>query len=254
MRVSFFILFIVWATALFSQSREFHATFKSYADGEEILYAKVNNGTGITRLTNIDGEISMPFAEGAIITVTHLNYDSLVIKTDDFIGRDSVIFYMTPKTYELKEVTFSVLGERAFFDSKFVNNDLGIRDAQKVRDKLGLGDMKQELIGLDRAAQNGAVLGSPISYLYNKFSKEGKDRARYAELVRQDQKRKALDKKLDDYMITSLSGFEGESLDEFKKFCSFHPSYIIQAETLEIFFEVLRCKEEYTRQEETNEP
>jgi hypothetical protein len=77
----------------------------------------------------------------------------------------------------------------------------------------------------------------------------GKDRARYDELVGQDLQRRALDKKLDDYMITSLSGFEGASLEEFKKFCSFHPSYIIQAETLDIFFEVLRCKEEYVEQE-----
>ena len=139
-------------------------------------------------------------------------------------------------------------GAQPFFDNKFVKNDLGDRNSEKVRAKLRILDMKDELIGLDRAAQDGLVLGSPISFLYNKYSKSGKDRARYIELVSQDKKRRALDKKLDDYMITSLSGFEDESLEEFKKFCSFHPSYIIQAETLEIFFEVLRCKEEYKLQ------
>lgn len=229
----------------YAQMNTFAATFKSLQNGEPILYAKVTNGSGESRLTNVDGLVNIPCKKGAVVTVSHLVYDTLKINIADFEGHSNLTFYLQPKTYDLREVKFSILGQRSLFDRKFVSNDLGISDQQKVREKLRLIEMKQELIGLDRSAQGGAVLGSPITYLYDRFSKSGRERREYAMLLAKDRARKAVDQKLDDFVISTLTSFDDEELIKFKEFCSFHPSFIELVDELTLYYELLRCRTEY---------
>lgn len=228
-----------------AQVSTFSAQFKNLADGEEVLYAKVMNSDGESKLTNIYGYVSIVHKVNTSITISHLVYDTLTINTVDFAGRDSLTFYLTPKTYQLKEVTYSILGERSLFDNKFVYNDLGKSDEEKVREKLNVVDMKKELIGLDQSAQGGYVLGSPITYLYDRFSKAGKERAEYEQLLERDRLRAQSKEKYDDLIITTLTNFSDEELADFKVFCSFHPSYIDQVQLVELYYEILRCKHEY---------
>lgn len=242
-----FILFCITCLAS-AQVATFSAQFKNLADGEEVLYAKVTNSDGESQLTNIYGKVSIVHKANTVITISHLVYDTLFIKTADFRNRDSLTFYLTPKTYQLKEVTYSILGERSLFDTKFVSNDLGKSDEEKVREKLNLVDMKKELIGLDRSAQGGMVLGSPITYLYDRFSKAGKERAEYARLLERDRLREQSREKYDDLIITTLTNFSEQELIDFKIFCSFHPTFIDQVQLVELYYEILRCKHEYEEQ------
>ncbi len=246
----FTLLFILLSTVGYAHAQvaTFSAQFKNLADGEEVLYAKVINSDGESKLTNIDGYVSILHKVNTPIVIAHLVYDTLVINTADFAGRDSLTFYLTPKTYQLKEVTFSILGERSLFDNKFVYNDLGKSDEEKVREKLNVLNMKKELIGLDQSAQGGYVLGSPITYLYDRFSKDGKERAEYQRLLEQDRLRAQSKEKYDDLIITTLTNFSDEELADFKVFCSFHPSYIDQVQLVELYYEILRCKHEYEEQ------
>lgn len=244
------LLVILLGTIGYAQAQvaTFSAQFKNLADGEEVLYAKVMNSDGESKLTNIYGYVSIVHKVNTPITISHLIYDTLVINTADFRGRDSLTFYLTPKTYQLKEVTYSILGERSLFDNKFVYNDLGKSDEEKVREKINIIDMKKELIGLDQSAQGGYVLGSPITYLYDRFSKDGKERAEYARLIERDRLRAQSKEKYDDLIITTLTNFSNEELADFKVFCSFHPSYIDQVQLVELYYEILRCKHEYEEQ------
>ncbi len=232
-----------------AQVATFNAQFKNLADGEEVLYAKVTNSYGEDKLTNIFGYVSITYKPNTPIVISHLVYDTLVLYPSDFVDKDSTTFYLTPKTYDLKEVTYSILGERSLFDNKFVKNDLGKSDEEKVREKLKIVDMKKELIGLDQAAQDGYVLGSPITYLYDRFSKAGKERAEYERLLARDRLRKKSSEKYDDLIITTLTNFTDEELADFKEFCSFHPSYIDQVELVELYYEILGCKHEYEEKE-----
>lgn len=247
-RTSLLIILICVIGYANAQVATFTAQFKNLADGEEVLYAKVTNSDGESKLTNIYGFVSIVHKANTPIVISHLIYDTLIVKTADFKGKDSLTFYLTPKTYQLKEVTFSILGERSLFDNKFVQNDLGKSDEEKVREKLNLVGMKKELIGLDKSAQGGIVLGSPITYLYDRFSKNGKERIKYAQLLERDRLRAQSSEKYDDLIITTLTNFNNEELAEFKVFCSFHPSYIDQVQLVELYYEILRCKHEYEEQ------
>jgi len=231
----------------YSQTKTFEAKFRSLENGEPVLYAKVSAGNGNQKLTNINGFISLDYKEGETILVSHLVYDTLEIVPSKWEGRDSLVFYLQPRTYEIKEFKFSILGERSLFDNKFVNNDLGKSDEEKVREKLNISGMKKELKGLDQSAQGGVVLGSPISFLYNRFSKDGKEKAKYAMLLEKDRLAKIKGQKFDDYIITTLTNYDEEELAKFKEFCSFHPTYIEAVGAVELYFEILRCKDEYVQ-------
>ena len=108
--------------------------------------------------------------------VQHLAFDSLFIETADFTRGDTTLFYLKPRSFQLPEVRFSILGPRYQFDNKFVQTDLGKSDVDKVKEQLEILDMKADLVALDRAAADGVRLGSPISAIYDQFSKEGKER------------------------------------------------------------------------------
>jgi len=229
----------------YAQNAEFKAVFKSLENGEPVLYAKISAPKGEAKLTNVYGFVEIDYTMGDILTISHLTYDTLQINTTKWRGRDSLVFYLQPKIYDLREVRFTILGDRSLFDNKFVRNDLGKSNEEKVREKLRILEMRQELIGLDKMAQDGMVLGSPITYMYDRFSKDGKERRKYAELLERDRQIRASGKKIDDLIIVTLTNFENEELVKFKEFCSFHPSYIEAVDALELYFEILRCKKEY---------
>lgn len=233
----------------YSQSNQFSATFKSLVNGEPILYAKVTNNDGESLLTNVDGLVTIFYEPESEITICHLVYDTLIIMPSDFEGREDLVFYLQPRTYDLREVKFSILGERSLFDRKFLSNDLGKSDEEKVREKLRIIEMKKELVGLDRSAQGGVVLGSPITYLYDRFSKSGRERREYAMLLARDKQRKENGKKFDDFVVSTLTSFKDEELARFKAFCSFHPSFIDMIDDLTLYFEILRCRTEFIEKE-----
>lgn len=228
-----------------AQTSVFKARFKSLQNGEPILYAKISSPGFDSKLTNINGDVEIEYKKGTTLTVSHLIYDTLVIDTRNWENRDSLLFYLQPKVYQLREVTFSILGQRSLFDNKFVKNDLGRSDEEKVRDKLKILGLRDELIGLDKSAQGGVVLGSPISYLYDRFSKSGKERAKYEMLVARDKQRQITKKQFDDLTVTMLTNYTEEDLEKFKAFCEFHPSYLQAVDALTLYYEIIRCKKEY---------
>jgi hypothetical protein len=228
-----------------AQVETFTATFRSLETGDEVIYAKVYTSVSNARLTNIDGYVELTYAPGDIIYVNHLSYDSLTIRPSDYRDKSNNVFYLQPRTYQLKGINFSVLGNRTYFDHKFVKNDLGKSDEEKVSEKLNIVGMKKELKGLDQSAQSGVVLGSPITYLYDRYSKAGKDKARYAMLVEQDRLASIARKQFDDLTVTTLTNYSNEELVRFKEFCAFHPTYIQQVDALQLYFEILRCRDEF---------
>jgi hypothetical protein len=243
----YLLLFILALSvgAVSAQKQLFRAQFKSLENGEGVIYARVFTTQGQAKLTNIDGNIELEYTKGALIYVTHLSFDSIVIDPRKYDNKQNLIFYLQPKTYQLKEISFSILGERSLFDNKFVKNDLGKTDEEKVREKLNILEMKRELTGLDQSAQGGVVLGSPITYLYDRFSKAGKEKIKYAMLLEQDKMAAISRKQFDDLTVTTLTNYTEEELARFKIFCAFHPTYIQSVDALQLYFEILRCRDEY---------
>lgn len=245
-RLLYSAVLLVTTLGLFAQVNTFHAELRSMLDGERIMYAKITSTSGDSRLTNSDGYVSIPYVKNDVLLISHLSYDSLFVDPADYRQGDTVLFYLSPRTYQLAELTFSVLGPRYYFDNRFAHTDLGKTDAEKVREKLEITDMKDELVALDQASSPGVYLGSPITALYDRFSKQGKELRRYQQLLARDFVDSLNREKYNLDVVQRLAAIESrDATQDFMDFCSFDQRYIEQSTFLEIYFEIIRCKEEY---------
>lgn len=243
-------LLLMLSSTLFAQQSVFHAEFRSLVDGERIMYAKLTNKLGDSRLTNSDGYVEMPYGKNDQLTVSHLSFDSLTIFPGDYPKGDTLRFYMTPRVFMLREFTFSILGPRYAFDSKFVKKDLGKSESDRVKEQLEILDMRRDLIALDQSAADGVRLGSPITALYEQFSKAGKERRKYAQLLANDYQDSITREKYSLGLVQSLVAFPSVmETQDFMDFCSFDQSYIEQTNKVDIYLEILRCRDEYLRQD-----
>lgn len=215
-------------------------------DGERIMYAKIMNNSGYSRLTNADGYVSIAYADNDRLLITHLGYDSLRFNPANYPEGDTALIYLTPKVFELQALTFALLGPRHTFDNRFVDTDLGLTDSEKVKEKLELEGLTGDLVALDQAAADGMRLGSPITALYERYSRRGRDRRRYAELVANDRRDSVNREKYNLDVVRELTFLPSlEETQEFMDFCSFDKDYIENTKPVDLYVEILRCKEEY---------
>jgi hypothetical protein len=244
---SIFLLTLIIGSLAVNAQGIFVGQFKSLLNGEPILYAKVSTSGGVSQLTNIEGMIRIPYHKDEKIIVSHLTYDTLEINPYYFRNNDTAVFYLKPRVYQLKEVKYSILGPRATFDHRFVTAKMEKSDAEKIQEKLQILGLRNELIALDKGAQGGVVLGSPITALYDRYSKKGKERRKYNELVERDRLYAEAGKKFDKVIVRTLTNYTDQELQDFIKFCSFHPTYIDQVSALQLYYEILYCRDEYEK-------
>lgn len=219
---------------------------KSSNDGDDVVYAKVKHA-GKSYLTNNDGFVSLPYIIEEKVVVTHLSYDTLFIDLNDLTPNTVNLVYMKPSVYQLKEVTFSLLGPRYSFDSRFAKMKPAENLSGELKKKLNLEEMQDELGILDRSSANGVRLGSPITGLYNMFSKSGKELRKYNELMARKSSEDLLFQKFNDKVVHQLTLYEGKELYDFINFMSISKDYVNQVSLVEIYTEILYCRDEYEK-------
>lgn len=84
-------------------------------------------------------------------------------------------------------------------------------------------------------------VGSPISALYNLFSKESKQQKKLEELLKQDKLKGLVDERFEREDFWELTGLVGDELEEFKEFCGMSELFIMTATDYEFLFRVKNC-------------
>ncbi len=87
---------------------------------------------------------------------------------------------------------------------------------------------------------------SPITLLYELFSKQAKSRRKAAVLSQQYRRQRLADYRLD-LVIGQATPLRGEEAEAFKKYCSFSDDFVLRATEYELTFEVLRRMEVYKK-------
>lgn len=93
-------------------------------------------------------------------------------------------------------------------------------------------------------------LMSPISYLYDRFSRRGKAARKLRDMVAEKAQRKWIAQRYSPQKVSEWTGLQGAELDEFMKFCSM-PDYFVQsASEYEIIDKTFRCLQDFDNREE----
>jgi hypothetical protein len=149
------------------------------------------------------------------------------IKFDILEKKKDTVIYDLPDTYaEFK---------REFLDTKFKNNRGNLEIVYLTKEEIQEAKYSQNgLLGMI-PGKAGQAIRSPITYLYNQFSRKMKMERLYQELVANQEEVYNLSNKYNQDLVASLTGLEGEELLNFMTYCKFSyydlirwtPEYIV---------------------------
>ncbi|HAN19928.1 MAG: hypothetical protein A2X13_11085 [Bacteroidetes bacterium GWC2_33_15] len=217
----------------------------------------------------IVGEDSKPIALAHIINIDSkrgivsdtLGFFKIHVKPNHILNLSAIGFeyteYQIPRTipdtiirislkrkfYEIPEVSISYLGTYKDFEYKVVHLDLP--DINIINELV-----LKELPRIENPVPYEPTLGSPISLLYDMFSKEGKSRRKYNELKEREPAQLEIESKFNREIVKNITGLDGEELREFMDSCNFSDTFILNTSEYIIYSHILRNFEAFKKNKE----
>lgn len=145
--------------------------------------------------SNDNGEFALKASIGDYIVFTHVGYNRRVIRLKAMDNLDHMKIYMTTKTRTLKEVTIYK----------------GLTEYQK--DSVERAELYARVF--DYKQQKSIF--SPISSVYQKFSKKYKNLRKFQEQIIEDERQKFIDTRYKVDLVKELTKLEGDEVANFMK-------------------------------------
>ena len=89
------------------------------------------------------------------------------------------------------------------------------------------------------------TLKGPISFIYDKFSKEAKNKKRLAQAQQAEIRRKQYHQKMDTFWLSRVTDLKGERLGRFVKFCNLSETFVLSVDEYELTVAVRGCLREF---------
>ena len=94
------------------------------------------------------------------------------------------------------------------------------------------------------------TLMSPISYLYDRFSRRGKDARKLRDMVAERARRKSNSFRYNAEKVQKWTGLLDDEIEEFMRFCPMPQTFLESASEYEIIEKTFRCLEDFDNREE----
>ncbi|MDP4188256.1 MAG: hypothetical protein Q8910_11065 [Bacteroidota bacterium] len=178
------------------------------------------------------------------LSISSIGYFTRKIPASVFWGNytSSPFILLQKRVYSIEKVTIYSLGSYQQFRQKVI--DLKLPETPKFNPKAAVVERK-DLITLK--PQASIPIGSPITMLYNLFSKEGKSMRKLAELQQEENLQKQLEKKYNASIVRDITGLKGKEVYDFMKFCGIPNIFVLQGTDYEIYERINICYKEYLK-------
>jgi hypothetical protein len=184
----------------------------------------INKRTRQLSRTNYLGNFLLYVIEGDSLEATHNTYGQAVIRWD---GKDEEPKILMQKlAIELPEVVVKTKREETL---------------QREIDKLLREPEAKRNLSLDEAV---ALAQSPITLLYEVFSKRAKSDRKLAVLMQQDRRKRYANLRLE-AVVLRTTDFRGDKFDDFKRFCSFEDDFLLNASEYDLTHRTLQRLQVY---------
>jgi hypothetical protein len=91
------------------------------------------------------------------------------------------------------------------------------------------------------------TIRGPITALYNKFSKEARERRKLDAYKKQSQVQKLVDSKYNIEVVKNVTKLNEEGAKRFMEWCRFEEDFLIKATAYELTVAMLKCLEEFPK-------
>ena len=209
---------------------------KEALPGVHILNKNQRKGT----VSDIDGNFFIKISYTDTVTFSYVGYSQHFFVLDDSIKQnmqDKVIIPLSKSLVELESVkVFAYKNEREF---KKAILELELEEENPVDVQV-----PGYYYGPKKPVQPG--VGSPISFLANKFGKRAKIERKFNEAKREDQRINYLNSKYNKEIVSRITGLKDQDLDNFMEYCKLSDRFIDDANEYEIIVAINKCYKGFT--------
>lgn len=251
MRFLTLFLLVHCSLALFGQNRLLLTGIITNAvDNEPVAAAHVMNLTdSLATISSPEGAFKIPAKVGDSIIISSIGYNhKALIISEEILLEGFVQLKMNPRDYELGTVEVNPFGTKDQFRERFMELEVddgvvdvvGLNRPSKDRRTIPVTEDANEI-------KKAKYMMSPASFLYGNLSKDAKARQELHRLEREREKYKYNYQKFNEENVSRITGYQGERLYAFMKFCNFSEEQIFRYSDYELTIAILRKQNEYER-------
>lgn len=235
------LLSILGSTEAISQIKLLRAKVVSSKDSTVLAGVYVANlSTKTATNTFSDGTFLLPYVQNDTIQLHSIGYEDKLIYTNTLFIPDAIeiTIFMQPKVYKLKEIDVSIYPDKESFADDFKDQEISAPEIKTY------GAGKPETLEDVETDLNAHIpLGSPITFLYSKFSKEAKEKKRLSKAKVQNERERIIKEKYNPQIVQKVTGLASEeAAKEFMKNCPLEDEFVIRAAEYDIVKAIMDCQ------------
>jgi hypothetical protein len=194
----------------------------------------MNTSTGKRTIGSRQGIFKLMVSESDSLVFTAIGYDSLLFTAHDIMPdkpEDTIQVYMRPKAYLLRDVTIVFGNSRrdsiARAAAEYLATDPLLNNYDRVLNR-----------------NKGGVM-SPLTAMWNEYSKAGQDMKRFEEFMNHAELLKQVNTRYNKRTIKRATGLSDEYLDDFIMFCKLDPSVVLNSSDYELILAIRECAKRF---------
>ncbi len=197
----------------------------------------LNRNNGVVTVSDPTGFFSMYVAKTHVIRFTSVGYEAFYFSIPG--GFKSDVFYqkiiLKRRVTPLENVTI-------YGDIDVTESMLSVEEVPNPLEGVSYGTLQGEAHEVAPSVMNIASL------MWEWWSREGKEKRKLKEILKQDAIRDQVDKRFESELIWQLTGLYGDELERFKIYCNLPPGYVISANEYDFLLTVKTCYYNYKNQ------
>ena len=220
-----------------------HFRVKSEIDHQYVSYASLNDRTHNNKyVANELGEANLFLKDSTLVRISAISYDDQFYLYRSSQHQDTVDISLSARIYELKEFVLNPYPTVMLFKKAII--DLQLEDSSSLMANLQMMEsLKPYAISPnDFNSQDVLTVSftSPISLLYNSFSKRAKSEKKLQSLTQSDRSANIMKQKYNRELVKKLTGLkEGEKLKSFLDYCEPSFEFIMKSSDYEVAMLIL---------------
>ena len=203
-------------------------------DFSAVEYAHIINlDSPHATISDSAGFFEIKLQAGDTLQITSIGYHDETVTINEYLPAIFRSISMEQRTYDISSVEITPWGTYQDFKNKFISLDLD--DPEEDVHPLLWRDLPRA--PAEPEPHNPGVL-NPVSFLYDVFSGNRKERIKYNEILSKKTKERKIRSKYNKEIVSNLTGLEGEELEEFMEFCNFSEAELLNKTGYKILKEV----------------
>ena len=202
----------------------------------------INKTRNLGTVSDESGIFTVTANIGDSIMFSSIGYVRMTIVVHDSMYTNNRIIRLKPAIYVLTDLDIGILSTYDRFKRDILSREA--EEAYKMSARVSQYDVYVPPLP-NQGGINVPLSVSPITFLYNLWSKEGKQYQYYQSVINGTAEFVIIGEKFNGLLVKELTGFENDELIKFMSFCMFTKEYLLYASKMEIQREIMRKYREY---------